>query len=55
MKSKRKMKFKKKMKIQKKKRNLKKKMKRKNFQNSKMSELNQCQCQTMSVADNVRI
>ena len=47
MKYRRKMKFKKKMKIQKK-RNLKKKMKRKNFQNSKMSELNQCQCQTMS-------
>ena len=25
-----------------------KEMKRKNFQNTKMSELNQCQCQTMS-------
>ena len=35
--------------------NLKKEMKTKNFQNSKMSELNQCQCQTMSVSDNVKI
>ena len=32
----------------KKKRNLKKKMKRKNFQYAKMSEVNQCQCHTMS-------
>ena len=35
--------------------NLKKQMKTKNFQNSKISELNQCQCQTMSVSDNVKI
>ena len=27
----------------------------KHFQNSKISELNQCQCQTMRVSDNVRI
>ena len=33
----------------------KKKLKRKNFQNSKMSELYQCQCQTISVSGNVRI
>ena len=26
----------------------------KHFQNSKISELNQCQCQTMSVSGNVR-
>ena len=32
-----------------------KKMKRKNFQKSKISDLNQCQCQTMTVSDNVRI
>ena len=31
------------------------KMKTKNFQNSKISELNQWPCQTMSVSDNVRI
>ena len=30
-------------------------MKTKIFQNSKISELNQCQCQTMSVSDNVKI
>ena len=35
--------------------NLKKEMETKNFQNSKMSELNQCQCQTMSVSENVKI
>ena len=33
----------------------KKKMKPKIFQNLKASELNQCQCKTMSVSDNVRI
>ena len=59
------MKSEKKKEISNKKRNLKrmksrkkkkkKKMKAKNFQNSKISELNQCQCQTMSVSDNVRI
>ena len=44
------------MKSQKKKREIsKKKKKRKNFQNSKMSELNQRKCQKMSVSDNVRI
>ena len=43
------------MKSQKEKRNLKKKNKTKYFQNSKISELNQCQCQTMSVPDNVRM
>ena len=31
-----------------------KKMKTKYFQNSKIWELNQCQCQTMSVSDNVK-
>ena len=35
--------------------NLKKEMKTKNFQNLKISELNQCQCQTMSVSGNVKI
>ena len=35
--------------------NLKKEMKTKNFQNSKMSKLNQCQCQAMSVSENVKI
>ena len=30
-------------------------MKRKNFQNSKISQLNQCQCKTMSLSDNVRV
>ena len=35
--------------------NLKKEMKTKNLQNTKISELNQCQCQTMSVSDNVKI
>ena len=30
-------------------------MKRKNFQNSKILELNQCQCQAISVSDNVKI
>ena len=30
-------------------------MKTQNFQNSKSSELNQRQCQTTSVSDNVRI
>ena len=35
--------------------NLKKEMKTKNFQNSKISELNQCQCQTLSESDNMRI
>ena len=30
-------------------------MKTKIFQNSKISELNQRQCQTMSVSDNVKI
>ena len=30
-------------------------MKRKNFQKSKISDLNQCQCETMAVSDNVRI
>ena len=30
-------------------------MKTQNFQTSKISELNQCQCQTMSVSGNVRI
>ena len=35
--------------------NLKKEMKTKNFQNTKISELNQCQCQTMSVSDTLRI
>ena len=43
--------IKKKMKSQKK----KKKMKTKNFLNSKISELNQPQCQTMSASDNLRI
>ena len=38
-----------------KKNGISKKMKTKNFQNSKISELNQCQCQTMSVSDHVRI
>ena len=33
----------------------KEKMKTKNFQNPKISELNQCQCQAMSVSDDVRI
>ena len=33
----------------------KKKIKIKNFQNSKISEFNQCQCQTMSVSDDVRM
>ena len=33
----------------------KKKMKTKNFINSKISELNQPQCQTMSASDNLRI
>ena len=33
----------------------KKKMKTKNFLNSKISELNQPQCQTMSASDNLRI
>ena len=32
-----------------------KKMSKKIFQNSKISELNECQCQTMSGAENVRI
>ena len=41
------------MKSQKKKK--KKEMKTKIFQNSKVLELNQCQCKTMSVSDNVRI
>ena len=48
------------MKSQKKKKSPKKKKKeknlqKKNFQNSKNSELNQCQCQTISVPDNMRI
>ena len=30
-------------------------MTRKNFQKSKISNLNQCQCQIMTVSDNVRI
>ena len=30
-------------------------MKRKNFQQSEISDLNQCRCQTMTVSDNVRI
>ena len=33
----------------------KKKMKTKYFQNSNISELNQCECQTMSVLDNVSV
>ena len=32
-----------------------KRMKSKNFKNSKISALNQCQCQAMSVPDSVRI
>ena len=32
-----------------------KKLKRKNFQDSKMSELNQCQCQTKSPLQNVSV
>ena len=32
-----------------------KKMERKIFEKSKISDLNQCQCQTMTVSDNVRI
>ena len=45
------------MKSQKEKLNLKKKKKveTKHFQNSKISELNQYQCQTISVSDDVRI
>ena len=46
------------MKSQKEKLNLKKKKKKvetKHFQNSKISELNQYQCQTISVSDDVRI
>ena len=35
--------------------NIKKKLKTKNFQNSKISEVNQIQCQTMSVSGNGRI
>ena len=31
-----------------------KRLKTKNSENSKISELNQCQCWTMSVSDNVR-
>ena len=34
--------------------NEKKIMKTKVFQNLKISEFNQCQCQTMSVSDNLR-
>ena len=45
-----KMKSQEEMKSQKEKWNLKKKQKKK-----KISELNQCQCQTMSVSDNIRI
>ena len=32
-----------------------KKMKAKNFENTKISELNHCQCQTMSNSTNTRI
>ena len=43
------------MKCQKKKEisNKKEKMQIKHFQNSEISELNQCQCQTMTTSDNV--
>ena len=45
------------MKCQKKKEisNKKEKMQIKHFQNSEISELNQCQCQTMTTSDNVWI
>ena len=49
------MKSQKKKKKKKKKMKSKKKIKSKKFQNSKISELNQCQRQTMSGLDNFRI